>query len=194
MCWRTCGGFASTAVDCSRALKMLPETVNGSRRLCRASEQRHFATVGDLACDNGICGRPDISFLGRLTVPCNVATDRLRQAPYKRDRGRSSRCRCPRGDGGADGVDGNGDGSSGCPCGGSRESASPSRRPGPPALGHCPVACVGQRPSFARSASRSTTSRKAGHAHKGHFHHGRRGIPAARIMASHNRPHRPHRP
>ena len=74
-----------------------------------------------------------------------------------------------------------------------RESASPSRRPGRPALEHCPDACVGQGPSFARSASRSTTSRKAGRV-PGSFTSRRRGIPAARIMASNNRPHRPHRP
>ena len=138
-----------------------------------------FRTVGISLRDGIVAGR---NFLvGLLRQP--------RRGSRERDRGRSSRCRCPRGDGGADGVDGNGDGSSGCPCGGSR-GARRQVEDLAPALGHCPVACVGQRPSFARSASRSTTSRKAGRA-QGSFSSRRRGIPAARIMASHNRPHRP---
>ena len=72
-------------------------------------------------------------------------------------------------------------------------SASPSPRPGRPALGHCPDACVGPRPFCARSASRSTTSRKAGRV-PGSFTSRPEEIPAARIIAGCNRPHRPHRP
>ena len=56
-----------------------------------------------------------------------------------------------------------------------------------------PDACVGLRPSCARSASRSITAKKAGRV-PGSFTSRPEEIPAARIMAGRNRPRRPHRP
>ena len=84
-----------------QGLKMLPDTT--LERLPRMADFALWAS----ACETELW--PAGTFWsGLLRQP--------RRGSRERDRGRSGRCRCPRGDGGADGVDGNGDGSSGRPC------------------------------------------------------------------------------
>ena len=120
-----------------------------------------FRAVGDSLRD-GVMARRHF-LVGLLQQP--------RRGGRERDRGRPGRCRCPRGDGGAGGVDGNGDGSSGRPCGGSRGTrrqvedlaGQPSGIVRSPASGR-------DLPSQDRHRDRLRKGRPA--AHKGHFHHG----------------------
>jgi len=72
-------------------------------------------------------------------------------------------------------------------------SAPPSPRAGRKVPARFRDGCGGPRLSCARSASRSTTARKAGRA-PGSFTSRQRALPPFQNIAGRNRPHRPHRP